>query len=147
MKYLNEKDILAGLMFVVIGMLGFGFSFRFDFGSTAHPGPGFFPSVISVLLVMIGLVVTVSGTLRAAETIPKFVMRPFLLISLAVVLFALSVERFGLMPAVFMTAVVASFAKSRYGTASRILNAAALAVASAVLFVGLLNLPIRLWPF
>lgn len=55
MKYLSDKDILAGLMFVSIGLLGLGLSNGLAFGTTSHPGPGFFPVVLSLGVVAIGL--------------------------------------------------------------------------------------------
>lgn len=147
MKILSDKDVLAGLMFAVFGLLGLTMSAPFDFGSTARPGPGFFPIVLSVLLVLIGLGVVAFASVRAEVAAPHIVLRPLVMITLSVAVFALCVERFGLMPAVFLAAMIASFGQSRYGTVTRLWVSAALTLASAVLFIGLLRLPIAPWLF
>lgn len=147
MKILSDKDVQSGLMFLLIGVFGLALSNGFDFGSTAQPGPGFFPIVLSSLLVIIGLGVICINILTPMIATPKIVWRPFLLITLAVVVFATGVDRFGLMPSVLAAALTASFAKTKYGTLSRVLMASALAIVSAVLFIVLLRLPIALWSF
>jgi hypothetical protein len=147
MKYLCDKDVASGLMFLALGILGLGLSQQFDFGTTARPGPGFFPTVLSVLLMLIGGGVTVAGLLRPVVNTTQMGWRPFVYITLAVVVFALSIDRFGLVPSVLATSIIASFAKSGFGLAARLVTSAALALFSAILFIGLLGLPIELWSF
>lgn len=147
MKYLSDKDILAGLMFVSIGLLGLGLSNGLAFGTTSHPGPGFFPVVLSLGVVAIGLGVAGRAVVRATGPVPAFAWRPFFLITLAVVLFALVIERMGLVPAVLVATLTGSFAAPGYGTRARLAVAGGLALASAALFIGALRLPIPLWTF
>ncbi len=145
MKHLSDKDVLSGLMFLLIGAFGLFLSSGFEFGSTARPGPGFFPIVLSCLMIVVGAGVTAGAVLRPIAHYARIVWRPFLLITLAVLVFAFGIERFGLIPSVFAATITASFSKSSYGNRQRVLAASALAAFSAVIFVGLLNLPISLW--
>lgn len=147
MRYLTDKDFGSGLLFAVAGIIGLVLTSSFEFGSTAEPGPGFFPIVLSTLLILIGIAVALSVFLREADLISAVAIRPFIMITCAVIVFALCIERFGLVPSVFVTAIVASFARARYGWLHRILAAAGLALFSALLFIGALNLPIALWSF
>lgn len=147
MKLLTDKDFGAGLLFALAGILGLILTSSFEFGSTAEPGPGFFPLVLSTILLLIGIAVALSALLREADPISAMMIRPFILITCAVIAFALCIERFGLMPSVFVAAIVASFARANYGWVHRILAAAGLALFSALLFIGALNLPVALWSF
>lgn len=113
MKYLSDKDILAGLMFVSIGLLGLGLSNGLAFGTTSHPGPGFFPVVLSLGVVAIGLGVAGRAVVRATGPVPAFAWRPFFLITLAVVLFALVIERMGLVPAVLVATLTGQLRRPR----------------------------------
>lgn len=147
MKHLYDKDVVSGLMFLALGALGLGLSLQFDFGATAHPGPGFFPTVLSVLLILIGVGVAGVGLLRPVVNYTRIGWRPFVYVTLAVIIFALSIDRFGLIPSVTATTITASFAKTNFGLAARLITAAALLAFSAILFIGLLGLPIELWSF
>ena len=145
MKHLSDKDFLSGLLFLCIGGFGLFMATGFDFGSTARPGPGFFPIVLSSALIIVGAVVALRGFLSPVIHHAKIVWRPFLFITFAVLVFGFGIQRFGLMPAVFAATITASFAKSGYGHPQRFVAAGALAAVSAGIFVGLLNLPIPLW--
>ena len=147
MSHLTNKDFVSGLIFVGAGLIGLMLSLNFDFGSTARPGPGFFPIVLSVLLVLIGLAVAVSSMLATADPIAEISVRPVVFIISAVCTFALGIETIGLMPTVFVATLIASFARPNFGTRDRLLLAAGLSGFSALLFVGGLNLPIKLWAF
>lgn len=147
MKFLNDKDFASGLMFILFGAFGLFLLAGFKFGSPAHPGPGFFPVVLSVFLILIGVAISIGGVLRHSDPIDRIALRPLLLITCAVCVFALSIEPFGLMPSVGAAALIASFARPKFGMIPRLLLAAGLAAFSALLFVVALNLPIALWSF
>lgn len=147
MRHFSDKDFLSGLMFVLIGAFGAFMASSFEFGSTARPGPGFFPVVLSSTLMIVGAVVAFRGLLSPVVHHAKIVWRPLLLITLGVLIFGICIERFGLVPSVFAATFTASFAKPGFGHIPRIVAPAVLAGTSAVIFIGLLNLPIPLWSF
>lgn len=147
MKHLTDKDVLSGIMFILVGILGASISVAYEFGSTSRPGPGFFPTILSVLLIAIGLVVSAFGIWNLPQQIRPIAFRPFFFITCAVVVFAVCITRFGLAPSVFIAAFTATFSKSDYGIVPRVCAATALVVFSAVLFIVLLQLPIPLWSF
>lgn len=147
MKYLTDKDVLSGIMFVLFGLVGISLSMRFDFGSTARPGPGFFPIILSVLLIGLGLTIAIFNAFKQSQKMVPVSIRPFFFVTCAVVVFAIFISRFGLAPSVFVTAFVASFSKPNYGLMQRIYAAIGLVIFSSILFIGLLQLPIALWAF
>jgi hypothetical protein len=57
MKIKSQKDFWSGLMFVVVG-LGFAAgATNYNFGSSARPGPGFFPFGLGILLAVLGAMI------------------------------------------------------------------------------------------
>lgn len=146
-RYLTNKDFLSGALFIAAGLICLALSYQFDFGSTARPGPGFFPIVLSVLLICIGMGVALIGLLKSADPVDRFAVRPIIFITLAVCSFAIGIEQFGLVPTVFTATIIASFAKPDFGHVARVVLAACLAGFSALLFVFALGLPISLWAF
>jgi hypothetical protein len=147
MKHLYDKDVASGLMFAAIGLFSLALSCQFDFGTSARPGAGFFPTVLSILLILIGVLVTVTALRSPVVVIAKIVWRPFVFITLAVVAFGVLINPFGLIPSVITASLIGSFAKADFGLVARLATASCLALFSAVLFIGLLNLPIDLWSY
>lgn len=145
MKQLYDKDVASGLMFLAIGLFCLALSLQFDFGTTARPGPGFFPTVLSALLCAIGAIVALVGLRSPAIHYAKIVWRPFIFITLGVIAFAMLIDPLGLIPAVVLATLIASFAKPDFGTPSRFITAFSLAGFSAFLFIICLGLPIALW--
>lgn len=145
MKHLNDKDVASGLMFIGVGTICLFLMGGFEFGTSARPGPGFFPIVLSVLLIVIGVAVSGWGLLRQAGPLAEIAPRPLILITSAVCIFALCIEPFGLVPSIILATFIATFARPNYGLLQRSLLAVSLAAVSAILFVVALNLPIALW--
>ncbi|MEP2532242.1 tripartite tricarboxylate transporter TctB family protein [Shimia sp.] len=146
MKHLNDKDVASGLMFILFGLIALFLTSEFDFGSAARPGPGFFPIVLSVLLMLIGAAISGWGLLRHGDPIAHFALPPLILITAAVCVFSFCIEPFGLVPSVILAVLIASCARPHFGNVQRFVLAIGLAAFSALLFVVLLNLPISLWP-
>ena len=58
MKIKSERDFWSGVMFIVVGV-AFGLGARnYSMGVGARPGPGYFPMILSSILVLLGLIVT-----------------------------------------------------------------------------------------
>ena len=57
MKIKSQKDFWSGLMFVATG-LGFAAgATNYSFGTSARPGPGYFPFGLGILLAILGVIV------------------------------------------------------------------------------------------
>ena len=139
------KDILAGLIFVAFG-LGFAvLSMSYEIGSTLKMGPGYFPFVLGGLLVLLGGAIVVKG-FRAgvAEEIGVIPWRALGLILGAVILFGLSVRGLGLVPTVFLVAVMSVFASRRTNVVTALAISAGLTVACVLVFVVALRLRLPL---
>ena len=54
----NQKDFWSGVMFAAFGLFFAGFGTRYTFGSAARMGPGYFPTVLGVILVVMGVGMT-----------------------------------------------------------------------------------------
>jgi hypothetical protein len=109
-------------------------------------GPGFLPTICSWLIVSFGIIVTARAFVEDIELIEPPVARPVIMISLAVGLFALLIERAGLGIAVFVTAFVSSYAGQEARFTETLVLSFLAAVATVIVFVLLLGLQIPLWP-
>lgn len=140
----DPADVAAGVIFVAFG-LWFGLqSLGLEMGTTLKMGPGYFPAVLSVLLVVLGVAVLVEGLRNAGEPIGPLALRGILFILPAPIFFGLTVKGAGFVPSLFFTTLIACFATSKMKPLHALALAAGVTVFSTLVFVQGLGLPFRL---
>lgn len=149
MKIKSQKDFWAGLMFILVGA---GFSFgalEYSFGTSARPGPGYFPFGLGILLAILGaLTVFEAMTIETedGEPIGAVAWKPLLIIVASIVLFGVLLPRAGMIIALPLLVIVSALAGDEFHWGEAILNAAILTAGSWLVFIYGLNLTIPLWP-
>lgn len=110
----NTKHVLAGLIFVGIGIFFGGYALAtLDMGTARNMGPGYFPIVLSGLMIVLGAAASVNARGRPGTPITATPWRGLGLLFLAPIVFGLTVEGLGLFPAVALTVFLTSFASRR----------------------------------
>jgi hypothetical protein len=104
-------------------------------------GPGYFPLVLSGILVLLGLIILVQAVRVQGEPIDPFAWRGMLFILPAPVFFGLTVRGLGFGPAIFLTAFIACFASSRMNVLFALVLSLLLTVFSVGVFSYALGLP------
>jgi hypothetical protein len=139
------KDILAGLVFVTFGLAYAVIALSYEIGSTLRMGPGYFPFVLGGLLAFLGLIIVVKGLLAGeGEAVGAIPWRALALILGAVVLFGLTVRGLGLVPSVFVIALMSSFASQRTSVRVALLISVGLTILCVLVFVVTLRLRLPL---
>lgn len=142
----GASDFYAGLMFVAFGLLALYLSRDFPMGTASRMGPGYFPTILGVVICALGGGVMLRGFLVRGESPRNFALVQAALVLAAIALFAWTVESFGIVVAVTAVVVVSSLAS---GT-SRWFEVLLLALLMVGLAVGLftygLDLPFKIWP-
>jgi len=144
----NVKDLLAGVLFLAFGLAFLVLAQRYPMGSARRMGPGYFPQLLSLLLIGIGVATALRAFFTRTVPIGSIALRALLLLSLAVLAFAFTVERGGLAVAVVALVLIASAASPRFRLAPALALALALAAFAALLFGVGLGLPfpiLRFW--
>jgi len=141
----RRQDVLGGLLLVAFGIAGLAFGAPLDMGTARRMGPGFFPTILSWLLIGMGGLIAGGGLVRSGAQATGIAWRPVVLITIAVSVFGALIDRIGLIGATAAVIVLGSFA----GRNARPLEVAALAVfmavSAALLFVYALGQPLPLW--
>lgn len=108
----NGKDIGAGVFFIAVGLLyGVITLMALPIGEAVEMGPGYFPIVLSGLLIVLGLAIAVRGFLHGGASPFGIVpWRALLMLALAIMVFATFLKQLGLFPAVFLTTAIAAAA-------------------------------------
>ncbi|YBV97637.1 tripartite tricarboxylate transporter TctB family protein [Phyllobacteriaceae bacterium JZ32] len=140
---INARDGLCAALFIALGAFFALQSFGLELGSAFRMGPGYFPLLLSGLLVILGLVILVQATQYEAEPIGPVAWRGILFILPAPIVFGLTIRGLGFVPAVFLTAMTAAFASRRMKPGIALLLAGGLTIFSVIVFSYALGLPFR----
>ncbi|MEQ9811538.1 MAG: tripartite tricarboxylate transporter TctB family protein [Azospirillaceae bacterium] len=150
MLKVDVKTIVGGCVLFGLGTLvALYVWFQYDLGELRRMGPGQFPMLLGGILALLGALIAISGLISTSETATTVEWRPLLLIVLAVILFALTVNRLGLAPAIILMSIPAVQADSRMGIRGTLVLACLLALVASLLFVVALGMPLSIarWPF
>ena len=145
MKSLEIDSVngLCGALFVALGLIFVYESWSLDMGTALRMGPGYFPSVLAVILLLLGIVILIQATRVKGEPIGPIAWRGMLLILPAPVFFGLTVRGLGFLPAIFFTALIASFASVRMKPLPALVLSLAVTLFSHLVFSLGLGLPFR----
>ena len=149
MKIKSQRDFWAGLMFLAIGVAFAWGATAYSMGSSARPGPGYFPFGLGILLALMGaFIVFESLTVETddGEPVGPFAWRPLLIIIGAILIFAIALPRLGMAISLPLLVFVSAMAGDEFHWGEALLNAAILTVGSWVVFIYGLGLTIPLWP-
>ena len=92
----HPKDFYAGLIFIAFGVAAIVIGNNYALGTAARMGPGYFPRILGILLIVLGSALSLRGLRLHGNPIPAWKWRPTLIVLGSVVLFGLIVTHLGL---------------------------------------------------
>jgi uncharacterized membrane protein YhhN len=114
-------------------------------GVAGRMGPGYFPVAIGFCLLLIGCISVVRAFVAAKDQLSAIAIRPMVMITLSIVLFAYFLHRLGLIVSLGILLVAAAFARENVRfTPLGIVTALGLVAFCAIVFVKGLGLPVPL---
>ena len=148
MRIKNQKDFWAGVLFIAFGAFFAGFGLQYRIGTADKMGPGYFPTALGVIVILLGMVTSVGGLSAKAtpEKAEKSHLPTLLLILGSVMLFGLLFRPLGLIVSLFLLVAISSYASHEFSLKATLINAAMLIVICLVVFVWGLKLQFQLWP-
>ncbi len=149
MKIKSERDFWSGLMFLVVGIVFAVGATNYSMGSSARPGPGYFPLLLSIILAILGAVVlfkSLTIETEGGDPIGAIAWRPLLITVGAIVLFGALLPRLGMVITIPILIIAVSFAGDEFKWRGVLIAAAVLTFFSWVIFVWGLKLTIPVWP-
>ena len=141
-----NQDLMSGLMFAGWGILGLWVARDYPMGSALRMGPGYLPRLLCWGLIVLGAIIAIRGAIVAGEKLERWHWRPLLIVSVAVLSFALLLEPGGLLVATLALVVIGAFGGPEFRLREALLLAAGLAAGAVFIFVYGLKLPMPIWP-
>lgn len=157
MALASQKDFFSGLMFTAVGGAFAWGATTYEVGEGARMGPGYFPLMLGILLVILGIIVTFNSFKAGppgGDHIGAFAWRPLGYVlganlafgALLVGLPALGIPAMGFIVSIYALVIIASMARKGSSLKESLILATLLAIGSYGAFVYLLNLQFPVWP-
>lgn len=146
----DYRDALAGLVLTIVGVSAALYaSHNYNLGTFRRMGSGMMPTALGWILAGFGVAILVGGLLREGGRLPEFRSGTALMILGSVAGFALTVTKFGLLPAVVVSTVISAAAEWEFRPVLWVVLSAFLCLLSWAVFSLALRLPVPLlmWPF
>ena len=137
----HPQNFWIGIIFLFFGLAAVYFGWEHEMGTAGRMGPAYFPSVLGVLLALVGLANLVRSFIGHGERIGKFHVRNIVIILAAVLLFGVLMRNAGLAIAAFVLILLSSYASPKFRLKGSLALAIGLTLFAIVLFVKLLGLP------
>jgi hypothetical protein len=140
----KPRDVVGGLVVIAIGAGFIFFGRELDTGTSFRMGPGYFPTILSYLMIALGAIITLQG-LRGALQENSFGQIPWRGLALIVgapVFFGFALRGLGLGPAVLVVVLATAWASRYADLRGSIGLSIGIAAFCALLFIRLLGLPL-----
>ncbi|TKT69635.1 tripartite tricarboxylate transporter TctB family protein [Aquamicrobium sp. LC103] len=153
LRSIPRNDLISGLVVIAIGAFAFVEALNYPLGSTRNMGPGYFPIMLSTLMVLFGLgIIFVEGRRSQSEeagteaVVAGVPLRPILANMAAFTSFALLVEGAGLFVAALAAVFLAGLANKETSIPKAAIIAVVVSALCCLVFVYGLRLQMRIFP-
>ena len=138
----NQKAFLSGFFFAAIGLFAAIHATDYAIGRVTRMGPGFFPLMLGIILLALGLTNMVRAVAWAKpERLPKLAVKPLIIIPLAIASFGFLLDRAGLLVAVSAVVAIASLGDKSFRKREVVFVALLVCGLASLLYVYGLGLP------
>jgi len=146
MKVRDPQDFWAGMMFMAFGAAAIFFARNYAFGSAARMGPGYFPTVLGGLLMVLGVIVSLRGLAFAGPAVSRFNWKPLLWVLGSIAVFAAALQGLGLVIAIFLLIIGSALGGNEFKLKDVLILALCLTIGSVAIFIYGLQLQFPLFP-
>jgi hypothetical protein len=143
---LNIPELAFGAFLVALGAIAFWLAGDLNVGTAGAMGPGYVPRALAILIMLFGVAFAARAAFAGSVRFPEIEVRPLLLISASVALFAVLLPRVGLAITGFVVVVSAGYAAQDVRLRENLVLGLVLAAFAVTLFIKLLGLPISIGP-
>ncbi|MQB03776.1 tripartite tricarboxylate transporter TctB family protein [Agrobacterium tumefaciens] len=141
--FIDPAEAACGVIFIGFGAFFALQSFGLDIGTAFRMGPGYFPLVLAIVLILLGGVIFIRATRVQGDALGAIAWRGIFFILPAPIFFGFTVRGLGFVPALFFSALIAAFASHKMSPLMAVIISAAITVFSVAVFNYGLGLPFQ----
>jgi hypothetical protein len=136
-------DLIACGLLALFGLAAIWIGQAYPAGTLNRMGPGFFPIVGSVIVVVLAALAAIE-TVRTPPVARTFEPRPLIFVSVAMLAWVALIDDFGILPATLALILISGLAKSPFRPVSLTVLAVSMSILGWLIFVVGLRMPISL---
>lgn len=145
-KIRHPKDFASGLMFMGFGIFSMIVAADYPMGTAARMGPGYFPRILGILLIVFGVILALRSLKLQGSPIEFGSPIPPAIVLGGIILFGVIVPYAGLVVSAILLIVISSAASSQFRWKEALLSGLVLTAVSVAGFVWGLGLQFPVWP-
>ena len=146
MRLRFNQDVAAGLLFIGFGLAAYYVGQDYRPGTSLRMGPGYFPRILSWLLMGLGAIIAVRGLIARSEPLARWYLRPLILILAGLLAFRFLIDSAGLVLAAIAAVGIGALGGNEFRASEVAILVVGLAVGATLLFSYALGLPMKVWP-
>jgi len=138
----SAKDFWSGLIYIFFGLSAIVIARDYGMGTALKMGAAYFPTVLGLLLIVIGAISVIRGFIIRGAPVGAFAIKGLLMVVGATLLFGLTVRGAGLAIALPVSFILSAAASSRFRWKPISLMAVGLTAFCVLVFVKGLGIPL-----
>ena len=137
----NNRDFFGGLMYIVTGAAGWWIARDYPFGSALRMGPGYFPTVLSWMMIAFGVAILIMGFKNNVKIAGNWSIRALIVLPLSTIAFGYMMEEVGFLPAMLVLIPFSAIAGREFKLVEIALLTVGLTILCTAMFIYGLGLP------
>ena len=138
----SSKDFYAGLLYVFFGASAFVIARDYTMGTAFRMGPAYFPTVLSVLLIVIGVASVIRAFIVPGTPVGRMALSGLLWVTASVMMFGFLVHGAGLVVALPLLVVSSASASAKFRWRPTIAMAVGITIFCVLVFLKGLGIPL-----
>jgi putative tricarboxylic transport membrane protein len=138
----NIKDFWAGIIYVAFGSAVIFIAREYGMGTGTKMGPAYFPTVLSCLLILIGIISLIRSFVLPGTPISALTLKGLTLVVVSIFLFGFIIRGAGLIIALPLLVIASSYASRQFRLRSALALAAGLTLFCILIFLKGLGVPL-----
>jgi hypothetical protein len=138
----STKDFWTGVLYVFFGSSAVLIAREYGMGTALRMGPGYFPTVLGVLLALIGIISLVRSFIATGSPIGGLAFKGLLLVVGSTLVFGFIVRGAGLAVALPVLVIMSAYASVRFRWGPSLALAAGLTLFCVLVFLKGLGVPL-----
>ena len=141
----SPQDFGSAILIILIGAAGVYFGSELTMGTAGRMGPGYFPRLLSWIIIAIGLFIGFKSLMFDGPPIqpPKF--RPMIFVLTSILFFGYSMKYIGLAITAVILVFIAAHARRNVNLLETAIFAVGLSLGTILVFVYALGQPLPAW--
>jgi hypothetical protein len=142
----HPKDFWAGVLFIAFGTAAVTLGAGYPLGTAARMGPGYFPRVLGMLLIGMGLILALRALKLKGTPLAMRNVKPLVIVLASVLAFGLAATSLGVVIATILLIVISSTADHEYRWKEALISSLVLSGLTVAAFIWGLGVQLPVWP-